>query len=172
MRSHAWDEKTWNTTLKGYRIGINPQHYTDEQASLIIQNDFKSKNVKAPPFRLVYTSPNTKYNDRKLRTKAYAIEVDFANSSAMNRALKTTYAGTNKYLMAKLRYSHPKAFVNAIKMQNSHLTQHYVIPMVNFNDEMMFYIRDIIKQQQGVQDIVFHQRRSYQGRYNIIVQKD
>jgi hypothetical protein len=90
----------------------------------------------------------------------------------MNRALKTTYAGTNKYLMAKLRNSHPEAFINAIKMQNSHLTQHYVIPMVNFNDEMMFYIRDIIKQQQGVQDIVFHQRRSYQGRYNIIVQKD
>jgi hypothetical protein len=95
MQYHAWDEKTWNTTLKGYCIGINPQqHYTNEQASLIIQNDFKSKNVKAPPFRLVYTSPNTiKYNHRKLRTKAYAIEVDFANSSAMNRALKRPIQG-------------------------------------------------------------------------------
>jgi hypothetical protein len=172
MRAHAFDETIWDTMQLGYFIGINPQHYTEDQTASIIKDDFKKKGIKShPSFRMVYSSPNLQYKGSNGRTKAYAIEFDRKDATAMSSALKTTYASTNKFLLARLRYTHPESFRNAIRIQNSHLSSVYVIPLDYCNPDLMFYIKDPLLARTGVLDVVQVQRRTKEGRYNVLVEK-
>ena len=173
MRKHAWEETKWSTTQYGYCIGINPQHYDEEQASKIVIEHAKSKGItNLPSFRMIYSSPRINYCDRKTSSKAYAIETESKNKGTMMRCLKDMYRGTNLFLAAKLRYDAPNSFANAIRMQNNYLQSTYVIPLANVTVDILFYIQDQIKSIEGVQDIVTTRKSKSHGRYHILVEKE
>lgn len=171
LRSHAWEETVWDTVQAGYCINLNPQHYNPAAAIAVITKEVLAKNPKAklPPVRLIYASPRSNHNHR---TKAYAIEFARTDAAVALRILKDTYAGTNRLLLAKMRYTNPVAFSNAIKMQNQHLGSAYVLPMTNVSEASLFYIRSHIMSVKGVIDIVSTSRTHIHGRYNILVKKE
>lgn len=164
MRRHAWDETKVSLLQIGHYLQCNPQHYSEAAAVARLQAEVLAKNPKAklPPIRFIFGSPRKDH----IRSKAYAIEFAKEDADVMIRILKDTYAGTNKLLLARLRYNSPDAYVKALKFQNHHLAKHYVMPLHNVSNDAMFYLKDKILEIPGVEDVI---KTEVEGRYNITV---
>jgi hypothetical protein len=118
---------------------------------------------------MVYTSPcSNSLAGWEVRWKAYAVEFAQADTAVVLQALKDTFLGTRLFLMAKLRFTHPVAYANALKMQNQHPASVYVLPLLNFTKDSLFYIEDNIRGVDGVIDIVSTQNTDTTGCYNIV----
>jgi hypothetical protein len=124
-----------------------------------------------PPIRLVYASPHTKQGNTEVRSKAYAVEFARKDATVVLRMLKDTFSGSKSFLMAKLRYTHPQSYSNALKLQNQHLAVTYILPLINMGKEALYYIEDRIKAIQGVTDVIPTRRTDTSGRYNILIKK-
>ena len=148
VRQHHWDETIYDTIQLGHIIGLNPQHYDNTKAIAIVQQTIqKTTSEQIPPIRMIYSSPSIRHSDKDYRTKAYSIETERKNAPAVLKLLKNAYQITDnttiqdhRFLIAKLRYSHPESYVNAIKMQTQLLTNTYVIPLLYVTPEALFYI--------------------------------
>ena len=179
FRQHQWNETIYDTIQLGHIIGLNPQHYDNTQAIAIVQQSIqKTTSAQIPPIRMIYSSPSIRHSDKDYRTKAYSIETERKNVPAVLKLLKSAYQITDtttsqdhRFLIAKLRYSHPESYVNAIKMQTQLLTNTYVIPLLYVTPEALFYMEDQIRKIRGVIDLVPTRRSTVTGRYNILVQK-
>jgi hypothetical protein len=173
LKNHDWDESVWDTAQAGHLIGINPAHYTPSEATRKLSKQIEAKvNFKVPPIRLVYTSPRSNSSGgNEVRSKAYAVEFARADAAVVLRALKDTFTGTRQFLMAKLRFTHPIAYANALKLQNQHLASVYVLPLLNLTDDAIWYIEGKIKAVEGVTDIVPTRNSDTTGRFNILIKK-
>jgi hypothetical protein len=170
MKNHSWDETVWDITQAGYLIGIDPKHYTPESANKFVSNmmDKKSKG-KCPPLRMIYSSPRIQIDDRNISSKAFAIEYERKNAKEVIRKIKDGFAGLTQFLMAKLRYTHPKSFANALKMQNKMMNETYVLPMINISPNKSFYLQPILEQIPGVIAMVPTRMTPTHGQYNIVI---
>jgi hypothetical protein len=173
MKSHDWDESVWDTVQGGHCLSINPSHYSPAAAADKLHRLIAEKTtIKMPPIRMVYTSPRSNSSaGPEVRSKAYAVEFARADTAVVLRALKDTFSGTRLFLMAKLRFTHPVAYANVLKMQNQHLASVYVLPLLNFTKDSLFYIEDNIRGVDGVIDIVSTRNTDTTGRYNILISK-
>jgi hypothetical protein len=170
MREHSWAETTWDITQAGYLIGIDPKHYTPEAATKVVSDMMGKKSQgKCPPLRMIYSSPRIFVDDRNVSSKAFAIEYERKNAKEVIRKIKDTFAGSTQFLMAKLRYTHPKSFANALKMQNQIMNDTYVLPLINISPDEMFYLQPILEQITGVIAVVSTRKTLTLGRYNILI---
>jgi hypothetical protein len=71
--------------------------------------------------------------------------------------------------MAKLRYTHPNSFANALKMQNQIMHDTYVLPLLHITVAELFYLQPILEQITGVIAVVPTRTTSQTGRYNILI---
>jgi hypothetical protein len=71
--------------------------------------------------------------------------------------------------MAKLRYTHPKSFANALKMQNQIMNDTYVLPLLNITPDELFYLQPTLEQIPGVIAVVPTRTTAQIGRYNILI---
>jgi hypothetical protein len=154
MKEHHWDETVWDITQAGYLIGINPKHYTPKAANQIVSN---------------HSSPCIQLEDRRISSKVYAIKYKCKNTKEVHCKLKDAFGGTTQFLMAKLHYTHPNSFVNALKMQNQIMHDMYVLPLLNITPDELFYLQPILKQIPSVIAIVPTQTTPQNGRYNILI---
>jgi hypothetical protein len=151
-------------------IGINPKHYTPEAANQIVSNIMEKKSPrKCPPLRMIYTSPRISLDDRHISSKVYAIEYKRKHAKEVIQKLKDTFAGSTQFLMAKLCYTHPQSFANALKMQNQIMKDTFVLPLVNVTSNEMFYLEPLLEQISGVITIMSTQMTPTSGRYNILI---
>jgi hypothetical protein len=172
IKNHAWDETIWDVAQAGYLIGIDPKHYTPEAASKIVADTMLKKgHSKCPPLRFIYSSPRIRINDRDIRSKAYAIEFERKNAKEVLRSLQDTYAGTTQFLMAKLRFTHPQPFANALKLQTKIMNETFVLPMLNVSSDEFFYLQTIIESINGVIAVVPTRKTKTDGRYNILIKE-
>jgi hypothetical protein len=118
---------------------------------------------------MIYSSPRISVDDRNISSKAFAIEYERKNAKEVIRKIKDTFAGSTQFLMAKLRYTHPKSFANALKMQNQIMNNTYVLPMINISPDEMFYLQPTLEQITGVIAVVSTRKTPTQGRYNILI---
>ena len=173
IKHHYWPEDVFNLSTPGYYLGVNPQHYTPDATKQIIIQQISAKhpNLKIPDFRLVYSSPNITHNSVKERTKAHAIEIQRTDTTVMIRLLKDTFKGTCQLLLARLRYQHQQAFVNALKMQSILLNSHFVIPLFGISNEALKFIGPYIKTMPGVVDVTSTKKTATEGKFLILVEK-
>jgi hypothetical protein len=129
----------------------------------------KKSPGKCPPLRMIYTSPRISLDDRHISSKVYAIEYERKNAKDVIRKLKDTFAGSTQFLMAKLRFTHPQSFANALKMQNQIMKDTFVLPLINVTPDEMFYLQPLIEQIPGVITIVPTRLTPTSGRYNILI---
>ena len=170
LKEHHWNESVWDITQGGYLIGINPKHYTPDAANQIVSNMMEKKSPgKCPPLCMIYTSPRISLDDRHISSKVYAIEYERKNAKDVIRKLKDTFAGSTQFLMAKLRFTHPQSFANALKMQNQIMKDTFVLPLINVTPDEMFYLQPLIEQIPGVITIVPTRLTPTSGRYNILI---
>jgi hypothetical protein len=129
----------------------------------------KKSPGKCPPLRMIYTSPRISLDDRHISSKVYAIEYERKNAKDVIRKLKDTFVGSTQFLMAKLRFTHPQSFANALKMQNQIMKDMFVLPLINVTPDEMFYLQPLIEQLPGVITIVPTRLTPTSGRYNILI---
>jgi len=129
----------------------------------------KESKGKCPPLHMIYSSPRITLDDRTISTKAYAIEYRRKDGSEVIRKLKEAFSDTNYFLMAKLRYTHPKAFANAIKIQTKSMKETYILPMVNVTLTEIFYLQPALEGITGVKTVIQTRKTHSHGRYNILI---
>ncbi len=171
---HRWSEQIWNTTHLGFMVGINPQYYDLDQATMKINDDIHKKfpRTKVPPFRLVFSTPQIRTDQFHAVTKAYAIETEKSNSLSMMQILKTTYQDTAAFVSFQLRSKHPEAYTRIIHQQSRIIASQYVVIMQNIGPDAMFYLEDHIKAVNGVIDVMPSKTVEVNGNYRVLVHKD
>jgi hypothetical protein len=171
LRTHSWPETVWDVRQAGYVIGIDPKHYTSETASHLVADIIaKATTGKCPPIRMIYTSQRIQIGDRNISSKVYAIEFERQHSKEIMQKIKLAFSGSTKFLMAKLRFSHPEAFANALKIQNQMMIDTSFIPMTNVSKDEYFYLQPMIESITGVKAVVQTRTTTTKGRYHILVQ--
>jgi hypothetical protein len=170
MKTHAWNETVWDVAQAGYLIGIvDPKYYTPEKATAIIADLMAQKGQsKCPPLRLIYSSPRISVDNRTISSKTYAIEFERKHTKEVHRCIKDTFTGTTKFLMARLRYSHPQSFASALKLQNKYMHDTYSIPLINTSPDEFFYLQPLIDNIPDVIAVVPTRKSTKTGRYNIL----
>jgi hypothetical protein len=170
MKEHHWNESIWDITQAGYLIGINPKHYTPDAANQILSNMMDKKSTgNCPPHCMIYTSPCISLDDCNISSKVYAIKYERKNAKGVIRKLKDTFAGSTQFLMAKIRFTHPQSFANALKMQNQIMKDTFILPLVNVTPDKMFYLQPLLEQLPGVTTVVSTRMTTTSGRYNILI---
>jgi hypothetical protein len=169
MKTHSWDETVWDVAQAGYLIGIDPKYYTPEAATTIVADMMAQKgHSKCPPLRMIYSSPRIFLNDRNISSKAYAIEFERKHIKEVLRSIKDAFAGTTKFLMARLRYSHPQSFASALKLQNKYMNETYSIPLLNTSPDEFFYLQPLLENTPNVIAVVPTRKSLKTGRYHIL----
>ena len=118
---------------------------------------------------MIHSSPRIQLNDRRISSKVYVIEYECKNAKEVIRKLTDAFGGTTQFLMAKLCYTHPNSFANALKMQNQIMHDTYVLPLLHITVAELFYLQPILEQITGVIAVVPTQTTSQTGRYNILI---
>ena len=174
LYEHRWQENVWNTTHLGFMVGIDPQYYDVDQATMKISNEIHKKlpRTKVPPFRLVFSAPQVRTDTFFATTKAYAIETEQATSLTMMQILKETYQDSATFVPFQLRSKNTEAYARFIRQQSRILGSHYVIIMQNIGQDAMFYLVDHIQALEGVIDVNPSKTIEINGNYRILVQKD
>lgn len=173
LTRHSWSETEHDTIHVGHILGINPQHYDSTKAEMMVSAMVKKAQpkFKMPPFRMVYSSPNITIDSTKIRSKAYAIEIQRSDAETAIPLLKKTFEGKNQLLLGKLRYTHPKAYANGVKLQNQHLESVYIIPLVSITPDMMYYLRERILEIDSIYDVIPTNRTASLGRFHVLVDR-
>lgn len=118
---------------------------------------------------MIYSSPRILNDECNIRSKVYAVEFERKNTRDVLRCLKETFAGMTMFLMARLCFTHPKSFANALKMQNKTMTETYAIPLINTTPDEIFYLQPLLETTAGVIAVLPTRRTTKTGRYNILV---
>jgi uncharacterized membrane-anchored protein YhcB (DUF1043 family) len=174
LHEHRWSEHIWNTTHLGFMVGINPQYYDVDQATIKINSEIHKKfpRTKVPQFRLVFTAPQIRTEQFHATTKAYAIETERGDSLTMMQILKTTYQESAAFTPFQLRSKSPEAYARTIHQQSRILASHHVIILQNIDPDAMFYLVDHIQALIGVLDVIPSKTISINGNYRVLVDKD
>ena len=129
LHEHYWNETEWDCQQLGFMIGLDNRRYDQCQATealtqkILMRIDYISRK-QLPQFRLILSTPTVRHpNGVVVSTKAYAVEVQAMHSHKLKKLLETTFLGKKSYVPFKTRHSSPKAFENAIKYQNLHLSK-------------------------------------------------
>jgi hypothetical protein len=90
MTEHRWTEDVWSTTQIGFIIGLDPVFYSPAQAHEKMSKVISAKmpGQVIPKFAMAFCTPNVRLSNTTVRTKAYAIEVEKENGSAMINLMK------------------------------------------------------------------------------------
>ena len=176
LRKHLWSETTWDTVQIGFLLKVNPSHYSEEAATTMIRSKFAALKLpqkeKAPTFRLKYSTPTVNIGkDKRINTKAYAIEVTREDSRRAARLLSDALGPTQQLVLTRMKYSHPQSFANALKLQTQYMATTYVIPLLNVGQNAMFYLKDHLMAHQHILDVVPTRNVDTTGRFNILVPK-
>lgn len=177
LRMHPWPENTWDTVQIGFLLKVNPSHYSEEAAATMIRTKFSALKLpmkeKVPNFRLKYSTPMVNIDkNKRITTKAYAIEVTRDDSRRAAKLLSDALGPTQQLVLTRMKYSHPLSFANALKLQTQHLSTTYVIPLLNVGQDAMFYLKDHLLAQTSIIDVVATRNVDTTGRFNILVPKD
>jgi hypothetical protein len=173
LYEHHWQENVWNTTHLGFMVGIDPQYYDVDQATMKISSEIHKKlpRTKVPPIRLVFSAPQVRTDDFYATTKAYAIETEKSTSLTMMQILKETYHGNATFVPFQLRSKNTEAYVRFIRQQSRILASHHVIILQNIGPDAMFYLVDHIQALPGVMDVTPSKTVENNGNYRILVQQ-
>ena len=67
----------WDTTQLGFLMGLDPQFYNISHATEKVRNELKANlppRTKVPKFQLAFITPQIRYQEKVVKTKAYAVE--------------------------------------------------------------------------------------------------
>ena len=174
LTEHRWTEDVWNTTQIGFIIGLDPVFYSPAQAhekmSKAISTKAPGKSI--PKFAMAFCTPNVKLSNTSVRTKAYAIEVEKEDGSAMINLMKQVCKDTHEFVPFQMKARHKEAFVRIICQQTHLLSQLRTIIIKNVGSQAMFYLHDHIAAIPGVRDIMPHSKNETDGKYRVQVKQE
>ena len=173
MNHHKWPEDVWNTTQLGFMADLDPQFYTDEQATMKVSQQIQKvlPKVKVPAFRLVYCAPKVRGSNYYVTTKAYAIETEKVHGHTLTDIFMKAYRESLAFVPFQMRNKNPKAFTNAIYRQNESIANHHTIILHNLGVDAMYYLSDRIRALDGVLDITPAKTVTINGNFRLLVQK-
>jgi hypothetical protein len=182
ITEHHWTETDWDTVSIGFVTNIDPGFYNNQQAQAKFHAILKTKydatcasnrnKVKIPKFKMIFSSPSTNSNQqRRISTKAYAIEVKQEDQLLMTQVLKTLLRDTPIFVPYSMRYKFPDGYSKAIQYQTHQLRSNRTIVLQHISESAMYYLEDHIKAIEGIKDLLAAKDVSISGRHNILVDK-
>ena len=182
MTEHHWLETEWDTVSIGFVTNLDPSFYTNQQAEAKFYSTLKKKyddhaalgrhKVKIPQFKMIFSSPTITTNQqRRVSTKAYAIEVRQEDQLQMIQILKTLLRETATFVPYSMRYKYPEGYAKALLYQTHQLTNNRTIVLQHISEAAMYYLEDRIKAITGVKDMLPAKDVTTSGRHNILVDK-
>ena len=174
LTEHRWTEEVWNTTQIGFILGLDPAFYSPAQAHEKMSKAISAKapGQSIPKFAMAFCTPNAKISSTEARTKAYAIEVEKDNGSAMINLMKRVCKDTHEFVPFQMKTRHKEAFVRIICQQTHLLSQLRTIIIQYVGSQAMFYLQDHIAAIPGVRDIMPHSTNATDGKYRIQVKQE
>jgi hypothetical protein len=173
MTIHQWKEDEVHISTLGFFVDIDPANhlqdeYTDRVRQLIATT-MKRKLKKIPVFRLVFSSPfMMNSNNTRVSTKSYDLQVRQRDAKLMVELLRQTYQSNPTFVFHRLRHKNPQAYRNAIRHQNSFLSQSRIIPIQGITADMMFSFDLELRKLPGVHDVLRHKNTDTEGRWNLL----
>ena len=184
VTEHHWTETDWDTVSIGFVTNIDPGFYNSEQAQARFHKILKDKynatgalsrtKTKIPKFKMIFSSPsiNSGPQQRRVSTKAYAIEVKHEDQILMIQVLKTLLRDTPTFVPYSMRYKYPDGYSKALQFQTHQIRSNRTIVLQHISESAMYYLEDRIKSIEGVKDILPAKDVSLTGRHNILVDKN
>ena len=182
MSEHQWTETEWDTVSIGFVTNLDPGFYNNQQAEAKFHSSLKTQfdntaalgrhKVKIPKFKMIFSSPSiTTDQQRRVSTKAYAIEVRQEDQIQMIQILKTLLRNTPTFVPYHMRYKYPEGYAKALQYQTNQITSNRTIVLQYISDAAMYYLKDHIKAIDGVKDMLPAKDVAISGRHNILVDK-
>jgi hypothetical protein len=182
MTEHRWTETEWDTVTLGFVTNIDPGFYNNQQAQAKFHSILKTKyegtalsrqKVKIPNFKMIFSSPSISLNQqRRISTKAYAVEVKQEDQTHMTQILKSLLWDTPIYVPYTMRYKFPEGYAKALQYQTHQITSNRTIVLQHISESAMYYINNHIKAIEGVKDMLPAKDVTISGRHNILVDKN
>ena len=174
ISEHRWPEDIWNTTQLGFVLGIDPQFYNQTQAHERLTQALIRKlpqHTKIPKFKMAFCTPQSVQQNVKVRTKAYAVEIEKQHSAEMMKLLKEACKDTHEFVPFYMRKKHPEAFCKTIIENTRLMSDNRTIVLQNIGHDAMYYLQDRIININGVHDIKPCPSVAIDGRYKLLVRK-
>lgn len=170
LTRHHWNESVWDTGRPGWIIGINPGHYSPDEATKVFMHKLPAEGQSMfPKFKLVPTNQRIGDKATGKSTRAYTLEVQRKDYGKTLRAVKKFFRKDPVVILSRLRYDHPDAFRAAIAGQNRHLKENMVIQVDRLESDQYWDIHEAVCKLDDVIDFIPTAKSQTHGRYNIIV---
>jgi hypothetical protein len=171
MKRHLWPQDKWDIVTLGFLLEIDPgRHLEDEVREQIIALA-KAKEAETPPgsrFKLVRQRFKFKHNGIHCNSDAFGIQCMRIDAKAVDTMFKNTYRDTMTYVKNKLRKEMPKAFINALRLQNRYITKAKTVPIVGITRTTMVDMRPLLLSNPNIQHVAATRKTETIGRWDII----
>jgi hypothetical protein len=165
----------WDTTQLGFLMGLDPQFYNISQATEKVRNELKANlppRTKVPKFQLAFITPQIRYQEKVVKTKAYAVETTKTDSIAMMKILQQAYRETNAFVFFQMRQKSPEAFARVVCQQTKIMAGHHVVILKYISMDAMYYLMEHILTVPGLLDVVASRNVLTDGRHKVLVPKE
>jgi hypothetical protein len=175
MKAHQWSEDIWKIQDIGFLLHYDPTKHPKEHIQTVLAEKFKHNGIKmkdVPPYKLIHSSPHTKWKGEKINAQAYSIQVESKNAAKMDKALKTIYKDDAKYVQYKMKGKMQTAYARAIQEQARFVKSISIVSMFGITEDMMFYLQAHLLEIDGVQEYLPTKATETKGKWNLIVTRN
>ena len=173
LKRHHWGPDKWDIVTLGFLIELDPgRHMADEVREQILELA-KAKECTTPSgtrFKLVAQRFKLKHNNTQCNTDAFGIQCMRIDAHAVDKQLRETYKDTNTYVKNKLRKENPRAYMNALRLQNKYMTKVKTVILVGITRAMMTELRPLLLAELNIDHVAGTKKLDSLGRWDILTE--
>ena len=171
MKRHHWGQDKWDIVTLGFILEIDPgRHMSDEVREQILDlaNTKECLTIPGSRFKLVAQRFKLKSGGSICNADAYGIQCMRIDAHLVDTLLKTTYRETNTYVKNKLRKENPKAYCNALRIQNRYMTTVKTIILMGISRMTMKELRPRLLAEPEIDQVAATNKLDTLGRWDIL----
>lgn len=171
MKRHHWGQDKWDIVTLGFMLHRDPgRHMTDEVREEIIALA-SAKGAQTTPgtrFKLVAQRFKIRHNNTSCNADAYGVQCLRIDALAVDTLLKEVHRETKTYVNNKLRKESPKAFMNALRLQNKYITTVKTVILAGITQKTMTKLRPLLLAEPKIQYVAATRKLETIGRWDIL----
>ena len=173
LKRHHWGPDKWDIVTLGFLIELDPgRHMADEVREQILELS-KAKECNTPHgarFKLVAQRFKLKHNNNQCNADAFGVQCMRIDAQAVDKQLRETYKEANTYVKNKLRKENPRAYTNALRIQNKYMTKVKTVILVGITRNMMSEIRPLLLAHVNIDHVATTKKLDSIGRWDILTE--
>jgi hypothetical protein len=171
MKRHLWPEDKWDIVTMGFLVELDPGRMMADEVRQTIVELAEAKECITDPgtrFKLVAQRFKLRHNGTTCNADAYGVQCMRIDAQQVDKLLKITYGDTHTYVKNKLRKKDPKAYLNALRLQNKYVATVKTILLVGVTRKTMKDLRPILLSDTNIHHVSSTHKSDSIGRWDII----